>query len=104
MHELRHVRLGELGPTELRVLISQQVALAYVLPLAVRLLTEEPLLEAHFYEGDLLVAAVNAPASAWALLPDLHTRVRALIATLPETAVAELPRDATEQLAHFVAR
>ncbi|WNM31203.1 contact-dependent growth inhibition system immunity protein [Streptomyces sp. Li-HN-5-11] len=41
---------------------TQQVALPYVLPLAVRLMVEEPLLDAFFYEGDLLLAAVNAPA------------------------------------------
>ncbi|GGW50065.1 contact-dependent growth inhibition system immunity protein [Streptomyces xantholiticus] len=104
VHELRRVRLGELGPADLRTLISQQVALPYVLPLAVRLLLEEPLLDAYFYEGDLLLAAVNAPASAWALLPDPGARLRAVITTLPEAAVADLPRGAAEELARFVAR
>ncbi|MFF2409477.1 contact-dependent growth inhibition system immunity protein [Streptomyces sp. NPDC058092] len=71
VHELRRVPLGELSAADLRTLLSQQVALPYVLPLAVRLLIEEPLLDTYFYEGDLLLAAVNAPASAWALLPEL---------------------------------
>ncbi|MFC9757064.1 contact-dependent growth inhibition system immunity protein [Streptomyces sp. NPDC056921] len=66
VHELRRVRLEELGPADLRILISQQVALPCVLPIAVRLLLEEPLLDASFYEGDLLLTAVSAPASAWA--------------------------------------
>ncbi|MFJ4837702.1 contact-dependent growth inhibition system immunity protein [Streptomyces sp. NPDC088746] len=104
VHELRRVRLGELGPADLRVLISQQVALPYVLPLAVRLLLEQPLVEASFYEGDLLFAAVSAPASAWAMLPDLKARLRAVITTLSETAVADLPGDGAEELARFVAR
>ncbi|MFI1767686.1 contact-dependent growth inhibition system immunity protein [Streptomyces sp. NPDC020800] len=56
VHELRRVPLGELAPADLRTLISQQVALPYVLPLAVRLLLKEPLLDAYFYEGDLLLA------------------------------------------------
>ncbi|MET7802373.1 contact-dependent growth inhibition system immunity protein [Streptomyces decoyicus] len=51
-------------------LLSQQVALPYVLPLAVRLLIEEPLPDACFYQGDLLLAAVSVPASAWTLLPE----------------------------------
>ncbi|MEV5546706.1 contact-dependent growth inhibition system immunity protein [Streptomyces sp. NPDC052309] len=101
VHELRRVPLGELRPADLRILISQQVALSYVLPLAVRLLLEEPLLDACFYEGDLLLAAVNAPASAWSLLPDLGARLRTVIASLPEAAVADLPRGAAEQLARF---
>ncbi|MCT9113661.1 contact-dependent growth inhibition system immunity protein [Streptomyces mirabilis] len=104
VHELRRVPLGELSAADLRTLLSQQVALPYVLPLAVRLLLEEPLLDACFYEGDLLLAAVNAPASAWALLPEPGARLRAVITTLPEATTAGLPRGAAEDLARFVAR
>ncbi|WP_048910680.1 contact-dependent growth inhibition system immunity protein [Streptomyces sp. NRRL WC-3744] len=102
VHGLRSVPLGELGPADLRTLIAQQVALPYVLPLAVRLLIEEPLLDARFYEGDLLLATVEAPASAWTVLPELGARLRTVITTLPETAVADLPRGAADQLARFV--
>ncbi len=102
VHELRRIPLGELGPADLRTLLAQQVALPSVLPLAVRLLVEEPLLDAYFYEGDLLLAAVDAPASAWGLLPEPGARLRAVIATLPEAAVAALPRGAAEALARFV--
>ncbi|MGW1374151.1 contact-dependent growth inhibition system immunity protein [Streptomyces sp. NPDC002446] len=104
VYELRRVPLGELGPADLRTLISQQVALPYVLPLAVRLLLEEPLLDAYFYEGDLLLAAVNVPTSAWSLFPDLGARLRTVITALPEAVVASLPRGAAEELARFVAR
>ncbi|MFF3585095.1 contact-dependent growth inhibition system immunity protein [Streptomyces mirabilis] len=104
VHELRRVPLGELSAADLRTLLSQQVAPPYVLPLAVRLLIEEPLLDACFYEGDLLLAAVNAPASAWALLPEPGARLRAVITTLPEAMTAGLPRGATEDFARFVAR
>ncbi|MGK5543863.1 contact-dependent growth inhibition system immunity protein [Streptomyces sp. URMC 127] len=104
VHELRRVPLKELRPADLRTLIAQQVALPYVLPLAVRLLTEEPLLDAYFYEGDLLVAAVEAPSSAWSVLPDLGERLCSVIESLPESAVAGLPSGAAEALARFVAR
>ncbi|MFD3652216.1 hypothetical protein [Streptomyces sp. NPDC058620] len=43
---MRCVALSELWPADLRTLISQGVALAYVLPLAVRLPLEQPLLDA----------------------------------------------------------
>ncbi|GGZ40880.1 contact-dependent growth inhibition system immunity protein [Streptomyces poonensis] len=104
VHELRRVPLGALGPADLRTLLSQRVALPYVLPLAVRLLIEDPLLDACFYEGDLLLAAVDAPAAAWDLLPEPGARLRAVITTLPEATVAGLPRGAAEALARFVAR
>ncbi|KOU26403.1 hypothetical protein ADK52_09380 [Streptomyces sp. WM6372] len=102
VHELRRIPLGELEPADLRTLISQQVALPYVLPLAVRLLVEEPLLDAYFYEGDLLLATVSVPVSAWSLLPDLAARLCAVIRALPEAVVAGLPRGAAEELARFV--
>ncbi|WP_405669529.1 contact-dependent growth inhibition system immunity protein [Streptomyces sp. NBC_00055] len=103
VHELRCTPLSELRPTDLRMLVAQQVALPHVLPLAVYLLLEEPLLDATFYEGDLLLAAVKAPASAWAVLPDLAARLRAVITTLPQAAVADLPRGGAEKLTRFVA-
>ncbi|MFF1647949.1 contact-dependent growth inhibition system immunity protein [Streptomyces sp. NPDC058240] len=103
VHELRRVPLGELRPADLRTLVTQRVSLSYVLPLAVRLLIEEPLLDACFYEGDLLLAAVEAPESAWAVLPDLAARLRAVITTLPEAVAADLPRGGAGQLGRFVA-
>lgn len=69
-----------------------------------RLLLEEPLLDAYFYAGDLLLATANAPAVAWSLLPDLAARLRAVITALPEEVVAGLPGRAAEELARFVAR
>ena len=104
VHELRRVPLGKLGPADLRTLISQHVALPYVLPLAVRLLLDEPMLDAYFYEGDLLLAAVNVPPSAWSPFPDLATRLRTVIMTLPAAAGASMPRGAAEELARFAAR
>ncbi|MGW4233190.1 hypothetical protein ACWEF9_28650 [Streptomyces sp. NPDC004980] len=80
------------------------MALIHVLPLAVRLLPAEPLLDACFHEGDLLLAVVNATASTWAPLSDLGARPGAVITTLPEAAVAGLPCGAAEQLACFVTR
>ncbi|MFE2280369.1 contact-dependent growth inhibition system immunity protein [Streptomyces sp. NPDC059454] len=104
VHELRRVPLRELRPADLRMLVSQQVALPYVLPLAVRLLLEEPLLDACFYEGDLLLAAVSAPASVWALFPDLAAPLCEVIGALPPEAVEDLPRGAAEDLGRFAGR
>ncbi|MFI0738816.1 contact-dependent growth inhibition system immunity protein [Streptomyces sp. NPDC021100] len=104
VHELRRVPPGETGPADLRTLISRQVALPCVLPLAVRLLPEEPMLDAHLYEGDLSLATVNVPASAWAPFPDLAVRLRTAITALPEAAAAGLPHGTAEKPTRFVAR
>ncbi|MFD9725324.1 contact-dependent growth inhibition system immunity protein [Streptomyces sp. NPDC059072] len=104
VHALRRVPLGDLRPADLRTLISQRVGLQYVLPLAVQLLMDEPLLDAYFYEGDLLLATVNAPTSAWAALPELAAQLRAVIAAQPAAAVRGLPMGAEADLTRFVAQ
>lgn len=103
VHALRRVPLRELRPADLRTLVSQQVALPYVVPLAVRLLLEEPLLDAYFYEGDLLLATVNVPATVWALLPELAEQLCAVVAGLPESAYTHLPSGAVKEIGRFVA-
>ncbi|MFF0138882.1 contact-dependent growth inhibition system immunity protein [Streptomyces sp. NPDC005227] len=104
VHELRRAKLGDLRPGDLRVLVAQRVALHCTLPLAALLLLEEPLLDATFHPGDLLLTAAGAPDSAWALLPDLRTRLSAVIAALREADLAELPRGSTGELARFTGR
>ncbi|MFF2097238.1 MULTISPECIES: contact-dependent growth inhibition system immunity protein [unclassified Streptomyces] len=104
VHGLRHSKLGDLRPGDLRMLVAQQVALHCTLPLAALLLLEEPLLDAAFYPGDLLLTAVGAPESDWALVPDLRTRLSSVIAALPDAEIAELPRGSAEELARFGGR
>ncbi|MFD9403679.1 contact-dependent growth inhibition system immunity protein [Streptomyces sp. NPDC060011] len=104
VHALRHSKLGDLRPGDLRMLVAQQVALHCTLPLAALLLLEEPLLDATFYPGDLLLTAVGAPESDWALVPDLRTRLSSVIAALPDAEIAELPRGSAEELARFSGR
>ncbi|MFA7766168.1 contact-dependent growth inhibition system immunity protein [Streptomyces sp. NPDC048723] len=90
VHALRRKRLGALTPADLRTLIGQAVGLPYLLPLAVRLLLEDPMLDAYFYPGDLLLAVLGRPESAWALFPDLREELAAVVAGLSEEERAEL--------------
>ncbi|MFF8289094.1 contact-dependent growth inhibition system immunity protein [Streptomyces sp. NPDC016309] len=101
VHRLRAIPLGQLHPADLHTLISQHVALPCVLPLAVHLLLDKPLLDAYFYEGDLLLAVVEAPATAWTTMPDIADQLRALIASLPQATLRDLPRGTTEKLTRF---
>ncbi|MFE0630559.1 contact-dependent growth inhibition system immunity protein [Streptomyces sp. NPDC058864] len=101
VHALRRVPLGELRPADLQTLLAQRVGLPYVLPLTVRLLVAEPLLDAWFYEGDLLLTAVAVPDAAWDALPGLAARLAAVVADLPEAAVADLPRGAAREIVRF---
>ncbi len=75
VHALRRRPLSTLTPADLRTLVAQSVSLPYVLPLAVALLLEDPMLDAYFYEGDLLLATLAVPAAAWAPFPDLAAQL-----------------------------
>ncbi|MEV7723572.1 contact-dependent growth inhibition system immunity protein [Streptomyces sp. NPDC087917] len=103
VHALRRTPLRALTPADLRTLITQEVGLPYVLPVAVALLLEEPLLDAYFYEGDLLRAALACPSAAWSDFPDLARALAAVAEAIPADSVAELPRGAAAEIARFVA-
>lgn len=53
-HELRTVPLDQLTNGQLRMAIGQEMSLPYLVPMAVKALSGDPLLEGTFFEGDLL--------------------------------------------------
>ena len=65
VHTARTMPLVELGPSQLRVLVRQQVGLPYVVPVALHALADDPLLEADYYPGDLLAALLELPTDYW---------------------------------------
>jgi hypothetical protein len=53
-HRLRRVPLREFTAENLRIMIGQDIGLSYLVPLALELLSTDPLTEGDFYKGDLL--------------------------------------------------
>ncbi|MBB5122960.1 contact-dependent growth inhibition system immunity protein [Streptomyces eurocidicus] len=78
-HDLRRRPIGTLDAEGLRLLITQDVGLPYLLPLAVELLRADPLVEGDLYEGDLLSAALTRAASAWSEVPDAARELRDIV-------------------------
>ncbi|MEV8477546.1 contact-dependent growth inhibition system immunity protein [Streptomyces sp. NPDC051173] len=78
VHALRRRPIGSLTVEELRVLIRQDVGLPCLLPLAMKVLRENPLAEGDMYEGDLLAAVVTREPSVWAEFPELASELRAI--------------------------
>lgn len=64
-HEFRRIPLNELKPNQLRLLISQNIGLIYLIPMAIEILKEDILIEIEFYEGDLLSATITSDPSFW---------------------------------------
>ncbi len=64
-HELRRVPLGQFGVEDVRIMLSQQIGTQFLLPMAVGMLAVSPLAEGDYYPGDLLMAVLQLPKSAW---------------------------------------
>ncbi|MFJ7913027.1 contact-dependent growth inhibition system immunity protein [Kitasatospora sp. NPDC096204] len=92
VRELRRKPIGGLTVEDMRLLIRQDVGLAYLLPLAVEVLRSDPLAEGNMYEGDLLAAVLTRDAGAWIDSPKLRREVRSIVSELADVSPA-LKRD-----------
>jgi hypothetical protein len=94
---LRFVKkpLRELKPSEIRLLISQQIGLTSLVPIAVHLLEENPLLETEYYPGDLLRAVVTIERAFWASNEELHRKVLSVLESIlepPQEIISDIER------------
>lgn len=81
---LRRKPIGGLTVEDMRLLIRQNVGLAYLLPLAVEVLRIDPLAEGDMYEGDLLAAVLTRSAEVWSESPELERDVRLIVSQLAD--------------------
>ncbi|NVJ97706.1 MAG: hypothetical protein HWE25_06115 [Alphaproteobacteria bacterium] len=59
-HALRQKPIGNFDASDLRIMIGQKFGRQWLLPLAIELLEQNPLLESDFYAGDLLQQCLRA--------------------------------------------
>ena len=74
-HALRAIPISELTPENLRMLIGQNIGLDYLVPLALNILEDNPLVSGDMYAGDLLANILRIPNEFWSTFPDLNNRV-----------------------------
>lgn len=58
--------VSQLSNEEIRLLIGQKTGLKYLLPVAISILRENPLIEVTFFEGDLLLQLLRLSEADWA--------------------------------------
>ena len=99
-YALRKRPVGALDAEGLRLLISQQIGLDTIVPLALEQVESEPLAEGDFYPGDLLDALIRrVPDSYWQAHEDQRIRVRTVAKGLdPEETFDVLYNRAAEFL------
>jgi hypothetical protein len=88
----RGIAIEDLEPKDLRLLVSQGVALSYLWPLALERLEARPLLSAELYLGDLLCAALHADAR-YGATAEHRARLRQITARALEALSLVEPTD-----------
>ena len=78
LRALRRKPIGDFTIEDLRICVGQQVGLAWLIPIAISRLEDNPLAAGDLYPGDLLVAVVRARASMSGR-DDLLPRVTAVV-------------------------
>ena len=64
-HKLRKKQLIDFEIEDLRILIGQNIALLYLVPMALDILEKDILAEGDFYEGDLLKSLLTTESNFW---------------------------------------
>ncbi|WP_044640679.1 contact-dependent growth inhibition system immunity protein [Risungbinella massiliensis] len=67
--KLRKKPIEQFDIEDLRVMISQQIGLPFLIPIALEKLKMSPLLEGNFYKGDLLIAVLQVKDHFWEQFP-----------------------------------
>jgi hypothetical protein len=78
-NELRKKPLMDYTIEDLRIMISQEVGLYFLMPLAMKCLEENILAEGDFYKGDLLKAVLEIDSSFWLKHPVYFDRLKSII-------------------------
>jgi CDI immunity proteins len=81
-HDLRRKPLIEFTVEDLRLMIGQAIGLAYLVPIALDRLEEEPLAEGDLYPGDLLTTVLKIAETFWAGNPESFDRARRIISKI----------------------
>ena len=85
---LRQLPIDQLSPSDLRVLVGQDIALKYLMPLALALLRFDPLLAAEHYPGDLLSVAMGVNVGFWKTAQGEHAELMS-VANRAQSQIAE---------------
>ena len=77
-HALRKVPVSQLSVGDIRVLLGQEIGAKVLIPVAVKLLEENPLAEGDHYPGDLLLNVLRIDGTHWKAEKELLQRVAAV--------------------------
>jgi contact-dependent growth inhibition (CDI) system CdiI-like immunity protein len=83
LHDAVTKPVDSLNTADLRILISQDIGLAFVMPLALPLVEQDPLIEVEYFRGDLLAAMLRASSDFYLDHPDIRHRMEKIVDAVP---------------------
>lgn len=106
-YALRRVPIVRLTSGDLRALITQDIGLTALMPIAISRLQQQPLLEGEYYPGDLLCASIGVQPDYWSRSPSEFEALRR-IAKEAQGLIARHPepyhfRQVSKSIALFLA-
>lgn len=78
-YRFRKIPLKDLTIEQLRTLISQQIGLDFLIPIACEHLEKNILVEGDFYEGDLLESLLSIEKDYWLSHWDLYKNLKIIV-------------------------
>jgi hypothetical protein len=103
-HALWRKPLADLTPGDLCILIGQGMSLSHLVPLALEMLEKDPLLDAEYFEGDLLAALADRDPLFFTAHPEWLEVCKSLVYRALEVLEVEDELDLSFKLKSFLAR
>jgi hypothetical protein len=72
-YKFRQKKINEFELDDLRIMINQNIGIKYLIPIAIAELEKSALVEANYYEGDLLMSVLSCEDAIWNSVPDLKS-------------------------------
>ncbi len=88
--QYRKINIGELNNEQLRLLISQNIGLDYLIGIAFEKLEQDICAEGDFYKGDLLESVSKVSTEFWSKKPIEYQTLKQLIKLNSEKIKSEL--------------
>ncbi|WP_144391524.1 contact-dependent growth inhibition system immunity protein [Pleionea sediminis] len=78
-HRLRKIPIKEFKPADLRIMISQDISLQILIPLAIQVLERDPMIDTYYFEGDLLESVLDCDKEYWLRNMELHGKIKRIV-------------------------
>jgi CDI immunity proteins len=99
--ELRKKKLQDFTIEDLRIMIGQEISLAYLLPIAIEKLKENPLAAGNYFEGDLLENVLSIKKYFWSKNKAYWLEMNEIVQLLSLEEIEHISKDMRFKVTQF---